>query len=88
MLDSANNTLGTPSEPVIRTLNDHPAAWITITDSSDDGLFLMVMDMKLKLPNGQGQYVLLMGTTAADEFPALKPTLEAMAETIRLKLNT
>ncbi|MEZ4669634.1 MAG: hypothetical protein R3E39_17145 [Anaerolineae bacterium] len=87
LLKSGADELGTPSEVTTRTLNDHPAAWVTFTNSSDFGLLLMIMDMKLKLPDGSAQYVLLMGITSADEYPALQPTLESMAETIRLRMK-
>ena len=87
VLVSAGDELGKPSEPTNRTINDHPAAWVTFTESSEFGLFLMIMDMKLKLPDGQGQYILLMGITAAGEFADLQPQLEAMAASFRLRLG-
>lgn len=83
----AEDTLGKPSEPTIRAVNDHPAAWVTFTGSSDFEMLLMMIDMQLRTPDGRAQYVLMFAITAPGELLTLEPTLEAMANTFRLKLN-
>lgn len=87
VLASAPDELGKASEPTIRTINDHPAAWVTYRDSSDYELLIMLVDMKQKSIDEREQYVLMVAITAPGELSLLEPTLEAMAATFRLKLT-
>lgn len=80
-------TLGKASDPTSRALNDHPAAWVTLTDQSEFNLLLLIVDTQRKTSDEQSQYVVMLALTAPGELAAIEPTLLAMAETFRFSPN-
>lgn len=87
LIAPVKDTLGKTSEPTARTLNDRPAAWVTLTDHSDFNLLVMIVDTQRITPDQQREYVMMLVLTAPGELAAIEPTLLAMAETFKLSLN-
>lgn len=87
LMGTVEDTLGQASSPTGRTLNDRPAAWVTLTDRSDFNLLVLIVDTQRSTPDQQREYVLMLALTAPGELAAIEPTLLAMAATFKLSLN-